>query len=118
MIGCTVNSDDPKENMKRDLDIYMVSYNTGDYERMMEMLYPTFFDLLPKEQVLTELAQMKKEYGSMIMPSYDITFILEPVAFTDTLYSIVDFDFDIVCIHTVVDFDIAYFDIANSADIL
>lgn len=95
LIACTTNSDDPIENMKRDLDIYMQAYNTADFELMCDMLYPTYFDLFPRELTISELTELRKMYGPMTMPNYTITSIMDPIAFNDTLYTIVEFDYDI-----------------------
>ncbi len=96
LIACTTNSDDPMENMKRDFDIYMQAFNTADYELMCDMLYPTYFDLFPRDKTIEELGELRKMYGPMTMPDYTLTGIMDPVAFNDTLYSIIDFDFDIL----------------------
>jgi len=95
LIACSIFGNKYEKNLTRDLDIYMQAYNDADYELMLNMLYPTYFDLFPHEQVLFELKEIRNQYGPMSMPRYNITAIMDPVAFTDTLYTIIEFDFDV-----------------------
>ena len=91
ILGCLSE----QEKLQRDLDRYVETFNSSQYEKMLDMLYPPYFDKFSREQSLMELKGIDEMYGHMIMGEHELVFVSEPLVYNDTIYKIIEFTFSV-----------------------
>lgn len=85
-----------EEVIKKDIVQFMETYmNKGEWEGVINMMYPKLFTIAPKEQIIAQMEQMELSGVSITAKNTKVVKISDVVVYEDEQFCLIDYKSDI-----------------------